>query len=93
MSKRYKAAGKYEKGKILQELCESSDYHRKHAIRLLNGTRKRDWKKGVIGRVIKRTLKASSIIHLLIISYNLTLSCVTNEAFNFKLTTIFFCKP
>ena len=36
LSKRYKAANKKEKGIILTELCESSGYHKKHAIRLLN---------------------------------------------------------
>lgn len=36
LSKRYKAANKHEKGVILTELCESSGFHKKHAIRLLN---------------------------------------------------------
>ena len=36
LSKRYRAASKPEKGKILNELCESSGFHKKHAIRLLN---------------------------------------------------------
>jgi hypothetical protein len=36
LSKRYRAAGKREKGLLLQELCDSSGYHKKHAIRLLN---------------------------------------------------------
>lgn len=36
LSKRYKNASKREKGIILAELCASSGYHRKHAIRLLN---------------------------------------------------------
>ena len=36
LSKRYLAANKTEKGKILNELCESSGFHKKHAIRLLN---------------------------------------------------------
>ncbi len=31
---RYRAANKGEKGKILNELCESSGFHKKHAIRL-----------------------------------------------------------
>lgn len=41
LSKRYHAAGKSEKGTILQELCDSSGYHKKHAIRLLNEVPKR----------------------------------------------------
>jgi hypothetical protein len=36
LSKRYRTANKYEKGKILDELCEFSGFHKKHAIRLLN---------------------------------------------------------
>ena len=36
LSKRYRTANKHEKGKILDELCESSGFHKKHAIRLLN---------------------------------------------------------
>lgn len=36
LSKRYRTANKTEKGKILNELCESSGFHKKHAIRLLN---------------------------------------------------------
>ena len=41
LSKRYRAAGKREKGIILEELCDSSGYHKKHAIRLLNKAPKR----------------------------------------------------
>ncbi|HAU4045979.1 TPA: transposase family protein [Legionella pneumophila] len=41
LSKRYRAAGRREKGLILQELCDSSGYHKKHAIRLLNKNPKR----------------------------------------------------
>lgn len=41
LSKRYKSATKREKGLILQELCEISGFHRKHAIRLLNVVPKR----------------------------------------------------
>lgn len=41
LSKRYKTANKHEKGKILNELCESSGFHKKHAIRLLNGLKKK----------------------------------------------------
>lgn len=41
VSKRYKAANKHEKGLILKELCESSGFHRKHAIRLLNAIPKK----------------------------------------------------
>jgi hypothetical protein len=36
LSKRYRTANKTEKGKMLNELCESSGFHKKHAIRLLN---------------------------------------------------------
>lgn len=36
LSKRYRTANKTEKCKILNELCESSGFHKKHAIRLLN---------------------------------------------------------
>jgi|AntRauTorckE6833_2_1112554.scaffolds.fasta_scaffold29133_2 hypothetical protein len=36
LSKRYKASTKSEKSLILKELCETSGYHKKHAIRLLN---------------------------------------------------------
>ena len=32
LSKRYRTAGKREKGIILQELCEASGYHKKHAL-------------------------------------------------------------
>jgi len=41
LSKRYKQAKRREKGVILQELCESSGFHKKHAIRLLNMGRKK----------------------------------------------------
>lgn len=50
LSKRYLAAGKREKGIILQELCESSGYHKKHAIRLLNKVPKRTQRKIKTGR-------------------------------------------
>jgi hypothetical protein len=50
LSKRYKAAGKHEKGSILQELCEASGYHKKHAIRLLNTAAKRPKRKIKTGR-------------------------------------------
>jgi hypothetical protein len=50
LSKRYRAAGKREKGIILQELCESSGYHKKHAIRLLNAVPKRVKRKIKTGR-------------------------------------------
>ncbi|MDX2345476.1 MAG: hypothetical protein QNK11_01180, partial [Legionella sp.] len=36
LSKRYKTANRCEKSKILNELCESSGFHKKHATRLLN---------------------------------------------------------
>jgi len=38
---RYIQASRKEKGVILQEFCAVCDYHRKHAIRLLNRRRKR----------------------------------------------------
>lgn len=41
LSRRYKQAKRPEKGIILQELCESSGFHKKHAIRLLNMGRKK----------------------------------------------------
>ena len=50
VSKRNKAANKREKGKILKELCESSGFHKKHAIRLLNATPKKRKRKLVQGR-------------------------------------------
>lgn len=36
LSKRYRTANRGEKSNILNELCESSGFHKKHAIRLLN---------------------------------------------------------
>jgi hypothetical protein len=50
LSKRYKAAKRNEKGDILKELCESSGFHRKHAIRLLNMPRKKQKRKIKKGR-------------------------------------------
>ena len=50
LSKRYHAARKREKGLILQELCESSGYHKKHAIRLLNEVPKKLKRKIKTGR-------------------------------------------
>lgn len=50
ISKRYKAANKIEKGKLLNELCESSGFHKKHAIRLLNSSAKKRTKKTNQGR-------------------------------------------
>lgn len=38
--KKYKAANRCEKGEILEELCNASGYHKKHAIRLLNQHKK-----------------------------------------------------
>ena len=37
---RYKNSSRKEKGKILDEFCTVCDYGRKHAIRILNGSRK-----------------------------------------------------
>src|SRR5512134_1158977 len=34
---RYRRAGRPDKGQILDEFCAVTGYHRKHAIRLLNG--------------------------------------------------------
>ncbi len=34
---RYRAARRPEKRRILDEFCQVAGYHRKHAIRLLNG--------------------------------------------------------
>jgi hypothetical protein len=34
---RYRRAGRPEKQRILDEFCKVSRYHRKHAIRVLNG--------------------------------------------------------
>ena len=48
--KRHRIAGRREKGIILQELCDSSDYHKKHAIRLLNKAPKRTQRKIKTGR-------------------------------------------
>ena len=37
LRKRYQQRGPEGKSRILDELCEQYGYHRKHAIRLLNG--------------------------------------------------------
>lgn len=50
LSKRYRAAGKREKGILLQELCDSSGYHKKHAVRILNTTPKKKKRKIKTGR-------------------------------------------
>lgn len=50
LSKRYRAAGRVEKGLILDELCASSGYHKKHATRLLNAVQKKPRRKKKIGR-------------------------------------------
>ena len=50
LTKRYKAASRNEKGEILKELCESSGFHRKHAIRLLNMSPKKQKRKIKTGR-------------------------------------------
>jgi len=41
---RYRKAGRKEKKVILSEFCANAGYNRKHAIRLLNGPRPRQWK-------------------------------------------------
>ena len=49
--KRYRTAKRREKSEILNELCAASGYHKKHAIRLLNQTKKTEHKKNKrIGR-------------------------------------------
>ena len=40
LRRRYKEAKKPEKSLILEELCSISGYHKKHAIRLLNRSRR-----------------------------------------------------
>lgn len=50
LSKRYRTAKKPEKGEIIKELCESSGYHRKHAIRLLNKVSKQAKQRHKTGR-------------------------------------------
>lgn len=45
LSKRYKTADKREKGIILNESCESSGFHKKHAIRLLDSAMKKSHSK------------------------------------------------
>jgi hypothetical protein len=41
---RYRKAGRKEKKVILSEFCANAGYHRKYAIRLLNGPRPGQWK-------------------------------------------------
>ena len=48
--KAYGAAGKREIGLLLQKLCDSSGYHKKHAIRLLNTVPKKKKRKIKTGR-------------------------------------------
>ena len=50
LSKRYRKANKHEKGIILNELCEMSSFHKKHAIRLLNTSKKKQKPRTNIGR-------------------------------------------
>lgn len=50
LSKRYRTANKREKGIILNELCEMSGFHKKHAIRLLNMPKKKQKSRINIGR-------------------------------------------
>ena len=50
LSKRYRASAKHEKGRILNELCEMSGFHKKHAIRLLNTLKKKQKPRINIGR-------------------------------------------
>ena len=51
MSKRYRAAGKREKRLLLQKLCDSSEHHKKHAIRLLNAIPKKKKRQVKTGRL------------------------------------------
>lgn len=37
VAERYRSAGRSEKGKILDELCATTGWHRKHAVRALSG--------------------------------------------------------
>lgn len=41
VKKRYKQASRKEKSRILDEFCEASGYHKKHAIRVLNSPKRR----------------------------------------------------
>lgn len=50
LSKRYRTSNKQEKGRILNELCEMSGFHKKHAIRLLNAAKKKKKPRLNIGR-------------------------------------------
>ena len=36
VAERYRAAGRREKGRILDELCATTGWHRKHAVRALS---------------------------------------------------------
>src|SRR5438105_14244378 len=40
VAERYQAAGRSEKGRILDELCAITGWHRKHAIRVLSSSEK-----------------------------------------------------
>lgn len=55
---RYQKANRREKGVILDDFCEHSGYHKKHAIRLLN--QKVTRRKRVLGRRGRRTKYASA---------------------------------
>src|SRR5918995_529599 len=39
VAERYRSAGRSEKGRILDELCATTGWHRKHAVRALSGRR------------------------------------------------------
>ena len=63
VAERYQAAGRGEKGRILDELCQVAGWHRKHAVRVLasittsvpDGPRRR---KPTYGAAIKDALVA-----------------------------------
>jgi hypothetical protein len=38
VAERYRAAGRIEKGRILDELCAVTGWHRKHAVRALSSS-------------------------------------------------------
>lgn len=53
LRERYLAAGKKERGRILDEFCGTSGMHRKASIRLLRGSPRRDGSRGRKGRPVR----------------------------------------